>query len=290
MPRRYVITAVCVALVLLCAGLLFPAVQKVREASSRMVCHSHFKGLALALHMYAEGNPRRTRDGRPACDAFPAGTVAHDTLPPEQRWSLYIPLLASWSDIDRDNVIKTADLTRGPSDPRNAKPANARIRYFTCPSSGECVRGDYGEEWKSPSPLTHYVGVAGVGADAAALALEHPRAGVFGHDRRTAIPDDIPDGASNTLLIIETANGPGHWAYGGFATVRAFEPDAAPYLGPGRPFGGFHNGGPVLFGERAHTCTAAMADGSVRSLRSETAAEVLEALATVGGKEELPNW
>ena len=41
-------------------------------------------------------------------------------------------------------------------------------------------------------------------------------------------------------MLIETANNPGHWAYGGNATVRGFEPDTAPYIGPGRPFGGFH--------------------------------------------------
>jgi hypothetical protein len=92
------------------------------------------------------------------------------------------------------------------------------------------------------------------------------------------------------LLLIETADNPGHWAFGGTATVRAFAGESA-YIGPARPFGGFHNGGMVLIGERYHACTAALADGSVRSLTNEIAPEVLEALATVAGKEELPpNW
>ncbi|MDY3560116.1 DUF1559 domain-containing protein [Gemmata sp. JC673] len=278
MSRRRVLVAVAALCVLACAGLLFPAVQKVREAAARMTCQSHFKQLALALHMCADS----------AGGSFPQGTRTDASLPPERRWSWYLAVLAQWSDLDEPGVVRRSDPTCGPGDPRNGAAVSARFRHLICPSSGEYVRDENGEHWKSPTPLTHYVGVAGVGADAAELPPEHPRAGVFGYDRRTSLKDGFPDGTSNTLLLIETANEPGHWAFGGRATVRAFEPRAAPYIGPGRPFGGLHNGGPVLTGERLHTCTAALADGSVRSLTRATAPEVLEALATAGGKEELP--
>ena len=272
--RRYAIPAIVAAMLLLCAGLLIPGVQKVREAAARMACASHFKGLACALHSYADSNP----------GSFPSGTIPHPDLSPEQRLSWLVPVLPH---IEQDAVFKRFDLTRGPSDPANEKPTSNRFRHLTCPSSGEHVRYDSVEQWKSPNPLTHFIGVAGVGADAAELSLKHPRAGTFGYDRRTAIPDGFPDGTSSTLLIIETANGPGHWAFGGRPTVRGFENEAA-YIGPGRAFGGFHNGGFVLVGERTHACNVAMADGSQRALRSTIAAAVLEALATVGGKEELP--
>ncbi|MDY3552046.1 DUF1559 domain-containing protein [Gemmata sp. JC717] len=275
MSRRRVLVVVAALCVLTCAGLLFPAVQKVREAAARMTCQSHFKWLALALHNYAAAYG----------DALPPGTARPIDLPPEQRLSWLVLVLPY---IDQDRVYKQFDLFRGPSDARNEAPTSARFRHLICPSSGERDYDNRTETWKSPTPLTHYVGVAGVGADAAELPPEHPRAGVFGYDRRTSLKDGFPDGTSNTLLLIETANEPGHWAFGGRATVRAFEPGAAPYIGPGRPFGGFHNGGPVLTGERLHTCTAALADGSVRSLTRATAPEVLEALATAGGKEELP--
>ena len=56
----------------------------------------------------------------------------------------------------------------------------------------------------APAYLTPYLGVAGLGPNAADLALGDPRAGVFGHDRRTALAA-IRDGASNTLLIMESA-------------------------------------------------------------------------------------
>lgn len=270
--RRYAVPAIVAAMLLLCAGLLFPAVQKVREAAARMNCAGHFAWRGLSLHNYANLNG----------GSFPAGTLAHPDLPPEQRLSWCVPTLPF---CEEDNVFKQFDLTRGAGDPANAAPVSSRFRWAVCPSSGEY---DWNaREWKSLAPLTHYVGVAGVGADAAELPLKHPRAGVFGYDRRTALPDGFPDGISNTLLLIETANSPGHWAYGGRATVRAFESEPA-YIGPGRAFGGFHNGGLVLVGERTHACNVAMADGSQRAIRSTIDAAVLEALATVGGKEELP--
>ena len=287
MSRRHVIVAVCLGLALLCAGLLLTLVAKVREAQARMVCTSHFKQLALALHNY--GDSYHSRGPGRGGAAFPAGTVPHPTLPPDQRlgwWVLILPYF------EEEKVFKQFDLTRGPGDPVNLAPANNRFQMLVCPASGE---GKYDNDtrtrsWKSPTPLTHYVGVAGVGADAAELPLKHPRAGVFGHDRRTAIAD-ITDGTSYTLLLIETADSPGHWAFGGTATVRAFDPPAAPYTGAGRPFGGWHGGDSWSGRFAAQVYTVAFADTSVRSLSTKIAPEVLEALATVAGKEELPpNW
>lgn len=287
MSRRRVLVIVVALFFLTCAGLLFPAIQKVREAAARMKCQGDFKWLALALHNYADAIPRgqdATRIDYSA--AFPAGTVPNPALPPERRLSWLVELLPY---IAADRVYNEFSLARGADDPVNERGANNRFHYLVCPSSG--VYEHNTGVWKSATPVTHHVGVAGVGTDAAELPLKHPRAGVFGYDRRTALPDGFPDGVSNTLLLIETANEPGHWAFGGRATMRGFEPGTAPYIGPGRPFGGFHNGGPVLVGERLHACTAAMADGAVRTLSSATAPEVLEALATVGGREVLPpNW
>jgi hypothetical protein len=249
-----------------------------------MTCHSHFKGWATSLHFYAEAFPAER--GHPkSAPALPAGTVPNASLPPDQRLSWYVPIL---SFSEHDDVYKQFDLARGPGDPVNRLATSHRFRWMVCPSSGEYYDHNAGGKWLSPAPLTHYVGVAGVGADAATLPTGHPRAGAFGHDRRAAIPDDIPDGTSNTLLLIETSHDPGHWAWGGPPTVRAFEPVTAPYIGPGRPFGGWHNGSAVLVGGRTHLCTAAMADTSVRSLTGGTAPEVLEALATAGEKEPVP--
>jgi prepilin-type processing-associated H-X9-DG protein len=213
--------------------------------------------------------------------------VLHPELPPDQRLSWWVSILPY---IEKQEVFEQFDPWRGAGDPRNERATSNRFRHFVCPASGECTYGNRGESWKSATPLTHYVGVAGVGPDAAALPLGHPSAGVFGHDRRTPLKDGIPDGKSNTLMLIETGMNPGHWAYGGTATVRAFEREPV-YIGPGRPFGGFHDGPFSFFSPRDRLCNVAFADGSYRSLTDKTDPAVLEALATVGGREELPaNW
>ncbi len=69
-------------------------------------------------------------------------------------------------------------------------------------------------------PATHFVGVAGVGDDAADLPVDHPRAGVFGNSRTTRL-EDIHDGASNTLMVLGVTRDLGSWAAGGSAIDAA---------------------------------------------------------------------
>jgi len=122
--------------------------------------------------------------------------------------------------------------------------------------------------------VTHYVGVAGVGADAPRLPKDNPRAGVFGFNRTTS-PDDIPDGASNTLAVLGVVEHQGAWASGGRPTVRPLT--QAPYVnGPD----GFGSGQP-------DGMTAGMADGSVRFLSKEIDPRVMEQLATTHGREHI---
>ena len=146
---------------------------------------------------------------------------------------------------------------------------------------------DWGRE-ASPDPpyLTAYLGVAGVGPDADTLPPGDRRAGVFGLDRRLAL-EDITDGTSNTLLVLESARDNGPWARGGAATLRGLDPAERPYLGAGRPFGGTHFAENSLFGRgKPVGCNAAMADGAVRFLQEAVSPQTLEALATVAGGDD----
>ena len=68
-------------------------------------------------------------------------------------------------------------------------------------------------------PVTHYVGVAGVGADAGRLKVDDPRAGVFGYGRGSR-PQDITRGTSNAIAVLGVTEHCGAWAAGGDGSVR----------------------------------------------------------------------
>jgi hypothetical protein len=248
----------------------------VRRAAARSQCANNLKQIALGLHNYAGGHPT-AQDGAATTGLLPAATLPLADVPPERRLGWCVDLLPL---IEQDSLYRRFDLQAPWDAAANGEPGTTVLRQFYCP--------DWGRE-KDPNPphLTAYLGVAGVGDDAANLRADDPRAGLFGHDRRRALAD-IPDGASNTLLILESARDNGPWARGGPSTVRGLDPGDRPYLGTGRPFGGTHFAENSVFGKgKSIGCNAAMADGSVRFLQEKVAAEVLEALATAAGGEEV---
>jgi hypothetical protein len=275
MRRRHWIAVTVLLLVGLVAFVLFPAIGRVRAEANRISCANNTYRLGLCLANYADTHGE-----------FPSATLLNAELPPERRLSWYVPLLPYLEQTD--SLLPQFDVTVAADHPRNSTVVANRFPNLVCPASGAYGSGIGSDRWKSPTPLTHYVGVAGIGTDAPRLEANHPRAGVFGYDRRTSrTPAGIPDGLSNTLLFIETGHEPGHWAFGGPATVRSVEPGASPYFGAGRPFGGFHSRGWVWLGNRRHITKAGMADGWTREFTDSIAPEVLDALATVGGKEAL---
>jgi hypothetical protein len=139
-----------------------------------------------------------------------------------------------------------------------------------------------------PGPAS-YVGVAGVGADAAGRPAGYPGLGLFGHDRKTR-REDIKDGAATTMTVIETTWKNGPWTAGGYPTVRGLEPSATPYLGPGGQFGSNHWQGSLFSSNSPSITKAVFADCSVRSITDSISPDVLEALATIAGGEDVSGW
>jgi hypothetical protein len=248
----------------------------VRRAAARSQCANNLKQLALGLHAFATTHPvsQGKEETRPL---LPPGTVYNINLAPERRLSWVVDVLPL---VEQDTLARRIDRQAAWDSTRNLPATQAPLRIMWCPDWSR-------EAGTTPEYLTTYVGMAGVGPDAVTLAAGDHNAGVFGYDRRTALTD-IADGTANTLLILESARDNGPWAQGGPATVRGLDPATRPYLGTGRPFGGTHFTENTLFRHgKSFNCQAAMADGSVHSFHDAVAGELLEALATIAGGENL---
>jgi len=252
------------------AGLLFLAWRSARDAADRTGCENNLKQIGLALVNYES-----------AYGYFPSATPTGEKLPADKRlswltalWSFYEggPVLVLDPDSPWDEGVNRQLKLRG-ADKGTGKEFELSLESFrlaVCPARHGVASAE------RPS-LTNYVGITGLDADSPTLPPGHPRAGVFGFDRSTRL-QDVKDGASNTMAVAETAWRNGPWIAGGSASVRAVDRTQRPHIGPGRPFGGLHQGGAFLL----------YVDGSVRFTSLETDARVLEALATMAGGEPSP--
>ncbi len=163
--------------------------------------------------------------------------------------------------------------TKKPWDaPENGYVRETPFYYALCPLA------------ENQTNVTYYVGIAGVGKDAAALPGGDPRTGFFGYDRLITAKD-IKDGTSNSIGIAETHREVGPWIAGGYTTVRGLDPDQPPYIGEG---GQFHSPHRIskFWGSEMHI-TAAFIDGSVRSFSESLNPKIWEALATIAGEEKV---
>ena len=259
---------VVIAIIAVLIGLLLPAVSKVRHTAALQACANNLKQLGVATHGYRDTHGH-----------FPPGTIANAALPPDQRLSWQVALLPY---LEQEKLYETFARAAAWDATANAGPLTAETQRYThtlrCPG--------FVGPWP-PFPHTNYVGVAGVGPDAAALPLDGPGAGFFGYDRKPK-SEDVKDGLANTLAVLETGWNVGPLVRGGTATVRALDLSDDPLLGDGRPFGGLHRADKTFGGTRPLGTRVLLADGSARLSQAHVDPFVLGALATVAGREEVP--
>ncbi len=220
---------------------------------------------------------------------FPAATVPNDALLPNKRlsWVTQVwPAFMSDCDSLLDKSKAWDDETNNPPRCRlTAKSTGASwdvpvgdVRDFLCPVNP--ARSDP----SLPGP-THYVGVSGLGGDAAELPIADPKTGFFGYDRKLSL-QDIKDGAATTMAVTEVMNG-GPWTAGGWATVRGLVAGDEPYVGEGGQFASKHWDGSTIAVSRPVMINVLFADGSVRPITSSVSPKVFEALATIAGAEQV---
>ncbi len=290
---------VVIAIIAILIGLLLPAVQKVREAASRMRCSNNLKQLALGLHGHHDAT------GTLSSGAPLGGTSLGWT------WAV-LPY------IEQDNLFRTMNPAVGAYATGVNRTAGAnRVATFLCPSYSEerssstidntaagnafttHYVGNMGPKGTNPASGTAYTwqNAGGQGGRALEGVLPYHTSALTSAPARTSGVTivGITDGTSNTLMLFEVAwkgleVAPGalrawprgcHW--GDDCTAMKNVTNAmrtVKYNGGGNfndvSMGSNHTGG----------CNVALGDGSIRFVReSVDLNRVLKPMASRAGGE-----
>lgn len=281
MLRRRIVVGFVVLVVITIVGLLIVAIVGQRAKQDRVYSLNNMRELGqfaiLAgrpdqLELLGPGKEAELARLKtlPAPTAIPAGTLPNPNLKPDERLS-WIPLALPYMNQRRQD---TSELLTGINRdvawnaPINVPFARTVIRGLIPTAINQLPESD------QPAP-TYYVGIGGIGADAATLPIKNPQAGCFRYDAATPFAE-IEDGLRQSILFVETANGIGPWLQGGPSTVRGVD-EKATLFGPSGQFGGVHPGFIVV----------GYADGSASVVTDQMNRTIFLSLCTInGGKTE----
>ncbi len=221
--------------------------------------------------------------------AFPRGALERDTrterfglpYPPEQRMSLFADLLPYLGKAGiRSDLEKNKRLPWYAKE--NLPAAEAWVPEFLVPYYDQSA-------WRATHELaegrslgaTNYVGLAGLGLDAARYDSKdssvQKKLGMYGYDWSSK-PDDVTDGLSNTIALMQVP--PGYqrpWIAGGGATLAGIDDRGD------KPLQNYV----VRMPDGVRGTTVLMGDGSVRTVRENINPALLRAMVTRAGGEAL---
>jgi len=271
MSRRVAVVLIVMVLVFTAVGLVITYLQKARMNAHLAATHNNLRQLSLFAAHHVNPDPKLDPTRLPK--EIPSATIVLPATTAAERLSWFVYVLPSLDQKRQDVIalITSIDDTKPWSDPRNQQAARTRLLVALSTLKTPEVAPE------EPA-VTCYVGIAGLGREAATLALPPlpsrapPRAGAFRYDAATPF-DRIGDGLSQTLLLGETSNDLGPWLRGGPSTARGIDDGngAKPLIGEGGQFGGYFPQG----------ANFAMCDGSVRLITPRVSRDVLLRLATI---------
>ncbi len=189
---------VVIAIIAVLAGLLLPAVQKVREASFRSKCANNLRQLGIALHNYHD-----VKKGFPG-NHRPAGLKSV-----RERWfTKLLPYL------EQDNLYRAYDPTTNWDSPTNLPVTSIPLSIALCPSTPNPNRQDFDEANGFTNPIvavTDYAQVYGLWPTyltANGITQPNPAGVLTKTDGQIISIADITDGTSNTIHVVESAGKP----------------------------------------------------------------------------------
>lgn len=301
---------VVIAIIAILIGLLLPAVQKVREAANRIQCANNLKQLGLGLHNHHD-----------SCNGFPPAYVNKGPYPstPYSFTHGWAPSLLPFIEQQQLGQLYRWDFPL--YEVQNMPVCSTHLKFFQCASTPERDRymefGPY-KYFGTKGACGDYTIALGVDAGLAQLGWVDSVADYRGALTNTTTPalsmspnpipvriEDMLDGASNTILLVEDAGRPRRW----LARQKGPDPQAL----EGGPWNHF-KGGIILQGKTADgttnlgrcpmNCTndgevysfhtgganAVFVDGHVRFLREGMDIRVLARLITRAGGEVVPDY
>jgi uncharacterized protein (TIGR03067 family) len=196
---------------------------------------------------------------------------------PKNRISFMAGLLPY---LGQQNLLDKIRFDQSWRDPGNWMAGNTVVPQFLDPSYPNFTRQVTFGDLPVDFAATHFVGIAGVGLDAASYkygdpATKHKR-GAFSYDQSATMEEiAVGRGVSNTILMIQVPydglTGVSPWIAGGGATVRGVpeKNSIAPFISTNH--------------DKKRGTFAMMADGSVRFIDQSISDEAFKAMSTIAG-------
>ena len=190
---------VVIAIIAILIGLLLPAVQKVREAASRIQCANNLHQIGLAIHCYADANNGQL-------------PYSHRNTQPYSGWvTLLLPYL------EQGNLYNQYNFNLAWYDPAQQAVVTRQLKVMVCPSTPDpnrLINGTINGVSYSVPPAD-YAAIGGITSDVVpqVIPASYPRQGAMPIDANLGFKD-ITDGTSSTLLVAEGAGRPQIWNAG----------------------------------------------------------------------------
>jgi prepilin-type processing-associated H-X9-DG protein len=225
-----------IAVILILVALIIPGISSAPSAGRRSQCLNNIRNIAIALHNYASHY-----------GSLPPAYIADENGRPMHSWRVLILPYVVRSDIY--SMYRFDEPWDGPE---NSKLHDLVVNVFACPEDGSRLKRTDTSYVAVVGPETIWPGESGFRLD------------------------DVTDGLSQTLLVVEIAKSGIHW----------MEPRDLHFSQMATTINAAK--GQCISSPHKGMASVAFADGRVRVLHDSILADTIASLLTVRGGETIP--